>query len=145
MSYMWKRWLSVLPILAMDTQPSDMVDLLGKLASAIATAEGYFVQGSVPQRNNNPGDLRAAPWLTSPKIIGNFFVFATPAQGISGLYHQIALDVSRGLTLRQLIGKWAPPTDGNDTQNYLQETARRVGITDLDQPLQELLEITHIP
>lgn len=121
-----------------------MTDLLGKLASAIASAEGYFVPNSLPVRNNNPGDLRAAPWLQHPKIVNNFVVFETLAQGISGLYHQIALDVSRGVTLRQLITKWAPPTE-NNTSNYLEEAARRVGIVNVDQPLQELLEICHIP
>lgn len=122
-----------------------MTDLLYKLASAIATAEGYFVVGSVPRRNNNPGDLRGAPWLTSPKIINHFVQFSNPASGISGLYHQIALDIARGVSLRGLIEKWAPPSDGNNTLNYLSETARRVGIENLDQPLQELLEIELIP
>lgn len=122
-----------------------MTDLLYKLASAIATAEGYFVQGSVPQRNNNPGDLRSAPWLNSPKISKNFVVFSSKFSGMAGLYHQLALEIARGLSLRHLVAKWAPPSDGNNTQNYLNETARRVGITNLDQPLQELLEIQHIP
>ena len=122
-----------------------MTGLIDKLASAIATAEGYFVAGSVPQRNNNPGDLRGAPWLTNPKVINHFVQFSTPGQGIAGLYHQVALDMARGVTLRQLISKWAPPSDGNNTENYLKETARRVGIADVDQPLQELLEIELIP
>lgn len=121
-----------------------MTDLIGKLASAIATAEGYFVSGSLPARNNNPGDLRAAPWLPNPKIVNNFVVFLSPGAGMAGLYHQIALDIARGASLRSLIQKWAPPTE-NNTQNYLNETARRVGIADLDQPLQELLEISLIP
>ena len=117
-----------------------MTDLLYRLASAIASAEGYFVVGSLPRRNNNPGDLRAAPWLTSPKIINHFVQFPSPASGISGLYHQIALDIARGVSLRGLIEKWAPPSE-NNTLNYLSETARRVGIENVDQPLQELLEI----
>lgn len=121
-----------------------MKDLLGRLASAIATSEGYFVLGSLPRRNNNPGDLRAAPWLENPRIINHFVQFQSPAQGISGLYHQIALDVARGVSLRQLIFKWAPPSE-NNTDNYLKETARRVGISDVEQPLQELLEIELIP
>lgn len=121
-----------------------MTDLLYKLASAIASAEGYFVPGSLPARNNNPGDLRAAPWLPSPKIVNNFWSASSPAQGIAGLYHQLALDIARGQSLRQLVTSWAPPTE-NNTANYLAETARRVGITNVDQPLQELLEIVHIP
>ncbi|MDE1766554.1 MAG: hypothetical protein KGI27_09850 [Thaumarchaeota archaeon] len=131
-----------------------MNDLLVKLAGAIATAEGYFAPNSVPARDNNPGDLRAAPWLPAAKIVRNFTVFSSPAQGIGGLYHQLALDIARGDTLRQLVYRWAPPEDGNNTENYLKETARRVGIEvlnppvkgkGLDQPLQELLELCHIP
>lgn len=121
-----------------------MIDLLGKLASAIASAEGYFVPNSLPSRNNNPGDLRGAPWLQHPKIVNNFVVFESAQSGIAGLYHQVALDIARGATLRQLIVKWAPPAE-NNTSNYLAETARRVGIVNVDQPLQELLEICHIP
>ena len=31
--------------------------VISKIADAIAFAEGYFVSGSRPHRNNNPGDL----------------------------------------------------------------------------------------
>ena len=31
--------------------------MISKIADAIAFAEGYFVSGSRPRRNNNPGDL----------------------------------------------------------------------------------------
>jgi len=32
-------------------------DPLGAMANAIATMEGFFVSGSLPQRTNNPGDI----------------------------------------------------------------------------------------
>ena len=121
-----------------------MTGLIDKIASAIATGEGFFVNGSLPQRNNNPGDLRAAPWLTHPVVVAGFWQAPNVAAGIAGLYHQIALDISRGWTLAQLIRAWAPPSDGNDTENYVRETARRVGI-DPNVPLQTLLELEMIP
>lgn len=122
-----------------------MHDLLGKLCSSISTAEGFFTTGpSLPKRNNNPGDLRSAPWLAHAPISEGFVHFSTPAQGIAGLYHQVALDIARGASLKQLIYKWAPPSE-NNTSNYLTETARRVGIIDVDQPLQNFLEIEKIP
>jgi hypothetical protein len=116
-----------------------MSEILKALASAIAVEEGFYVPGSKPQRLNNPGDLRAAPWLASPVIEGGYVRFASVAQGIAGLYHQIALDVARGVTLRQLIAKWAPPTE-NDTSAYLAAVVSRTGLP-LDQPLQELLTL----
>lgn len=110
-----------------------MTGLIDKICSAIATQEGRFY-------TNNPGDLRSAPWITSPKIVGGFWQPDTRAQGIAGMYHQVALDIARGSTLSQLISKWAPPLE-NDTVRYLANVKKWTGIVDENQPLQELLEI----
>lgn len=124
---------------------ADPSNFIFKLASAIATAEGFFTSGSLPERNNNPGDLRGAPWvLPHPVIEHGFWVASSRAAGIAGLYHQIALGIARGESLRQLISIWAPPTE-NNTTNYIAETARRVGITDLDAPLWNNLDVTRLP
>ena len=121
-----------------------MDNLISLIASAIATREGFFVPGSLPSRHNNPGDLRAAPWRTNPTIQGGFWVADSLPMGVAGLYHQIALDIARGYTLRQLITAWAPPSDGNDTGNYISETARRTGL-DPDTPLWNFLTIECVP
>ena len=120
-----------------------MDSLISLIASAIASGEGFFVNGALPQRNNNPGDLRAAPWLINPVVSHGFWEAPTAAEGIAGLYHQIALYIARGYTLRRLIEAWAPPSDGNNTDNYVSETARRTGL-DPDTPLWNLLTIEHI-
>lgn len=120
------------------------LDFLGRLASAIATAEGWFHPDPrvAPRRNNNPGNI-------IDPATGRFRVFSSPAEGIAWLYHQIALDVRRGMTLRQLITKWAPPTE-NNTELYIRETARRLGLKlsgnppDTDQ-LWNYLEVIRIP
>jgi hypothetical protein len=128
-----------------------MVDLIGKLASAISTAEGFWVDGSLPARDNNPGDLRQAPWLHNPTLQHGFWVAPSKQAGIAGLMHQIALDIARGWTLRKLIETYAPPSDGNATENYLKETCRRVGLpyyppeqSTQELPLWDYLEITEI-
>jgi len=122
-----------------------MTDILYKLASSIATEEGFFMPTeTLPKKNNNPGDLRGAPWLQHPIIVGGFWVAASPAQGIAGLYHQIALRVAEGWTLRQLLYSWAPPSDGNNTLQYVKDTARRCGI-DADTPIQNYLQVDFIP
>jgi len=120
-----------------------MDNLISLIASAIASEEGFFAAGTLPARDNNPGDLRAAPWLTHPIVTNGFWVAPTLAQGIAGLYHQIALDIARGYTLRQLITAWAPASDGNATENYVNETSRRTGLNP-DTPLWNFLEIEHI-
>lgn len=121
-----------------------MTDLLYKLASAIGSAEGYFVPNSVPNKNNNPGDLREAG--NYPKFNG-FVVFPSKSAGIAGLYRQLTLDIFRGQSLRNLVYTWAPPGDGNNSENYLMETARRIGLKpeDVNTPLWNFLEIEHIP
>lgn len=117
-----------------------------RLASAISTAEGFFVPNSVPSRNNNPGDIRKDA-VTNHPVIGGFVRFPTAAAGIALLYHQLALDIARGYSLRKLVYAWAPPTDGNNSENYLNETARRVGIepSQFDTPIQEFLGVHLIP
>lgn len=125
-----------------------MKDLIGKIVSAIATGEGYFAPGDdVPKRDNNPGDLRAAPWLPQPLIVGGFVRFPTANAGIAGEMHQVALDIARGRTLRQLLTKLTPAADGNNTENYINEAARRLGFgpADVDKPLWDFLEIEKIP
>lgn len=120
----------------------DPTTFLYRLACSIATAEGFFVSNSLPSRMLNPGDERLAPWLPKVNVINGFVKFDSLAQGVAGLYHQLALDVARGYSIRKLIYTYAPPTDGNNSENYLLETCRRMGIdpkTDLDTPLQNFL------
>ncbi len=114
-----------------------MTDLLYRICSAIATQEGRAF-------SNNPGNLRTAPWLASPAVSGGFWIPESRAQGIAGMYHQVALDIARGMSLRQLISKWAPPTE-NQTEAYIANVKKWTGIPDENQPLQELLEIMHCP
>jgi hypothetical protein len=120
-----------------------MDDLLGKLASAIAEMEGWWKPGSLPGKNHNPGDLRAAPWLPKAVIVNKYWVAENDAQGIAGLYHQIALNVARGYSLRKLIQAWAPASDGNNPGAYLRFVQARCEIINPDEPLQNFLELHH--
>jgi hypothetical protein len=42
-----------------------------------------------------------------------------------------------------LISIWAPPSE-NNTDNYIKETARRVGITNVDTPLADYLDVMRV-
>src|SRR6516165_5090507 len=65
---------------AMNTGPGGIVQ---QFAQAIANAEGWFVAGSRPQRNNNPGNLTDSA--------GAFRIFSTVADGWAALYEQVSL------------------------------------------------------
>jgi hypothetical protein len=110
---------------------------LYRLVCSFATAEGAFASGSLPNRDDNPGDLRLAPWVQHPVVQGGFWRPDSIEEGIAGLYHQLALDIARGQTLRQLVYAYAPPGDNNNSENYLTETVRRMGMEtgDADSPL----------
>ena len=113
-----------------------------RLAQLIATEEGFFKSGSLPARNHNPGDLRHSPHSehdpSAPNAIGRI---DSDADGWDDLERQLRLDASRGMTLRQAIYSWAPPTE-NDTESYLAFALDGLGegATE-DTPLTEVLTI----
>jgi hypothetical protein len=113
-----------------------------KLAQLIATEEGFFKSGTLPQRSNNPGDLRHSPHSrhdpNDPNAIGDI---DTVADGWADLERQLKIDASRGMTLRQAIYSWAPPSE-NNTAQYLQFVIDGFGgAVDGDTPLSMALEI----
>jgi hypothetical protein len=90
------------------------------LARLMSKEEGWNILGSVPQRQNNPGDLRHAPGEThpagAPDSVGSF---ATEEEGWAALERQLEIDAGRGLTLEEMINEYAPPSDNNNTPAYL--------------------------
>lgn len=103
---------------------------MSKLAEAVAHEEGFYVQGSLPQRNNNPGDLRHGNGEihpdNQPNAVGSF---ETPEDGWAALERQLKLDSNRGWTVEQLIHSYAPsgPPDFNNTEQYLDYVCNYVG------------------
>lgn len=66
-------------------------DRTRKLAQAIATAEGFYVAGSRPARNHNPGDMTQDLIGKAVGTDGPFVKYATDADGWANLYAQINL------------------------------------------------------
>src|ERR1019366_9075499 len=89
-----------------------MNDLLQRLVNAIIRQEG------MPADYANPGNLRAAPWLSKPMIAIGFWRPVSRAEGVAGAAHVVALHVARGESLATLISSWAPPTE-NHTLAYI--------------------------
>ncbi len=55
--------------------------VISKIADAIAFAEGFFVAGSRPHRNNNPGDLERDLTSKGKGWDGPYVIYATPQKG----------------------------------------------------------------
>ena len=115
------------------------------LATLIAREEGYYIAGSLPNRQNNPGDLRhSAHSLHDPSAPNAIGKIDTPAHGWADLERQLGLFAERGDTLAQAIGVYAPPAE-NDTGAYLKFICDGLGVSvDAAQslPMSAALQIT---
>ena len=100
---------------------------MSKLAEAIAHEEGFYVPGSLPNRDNNPGDLRHSPHsfhtADDPNAIGQI---DTPADGWEDLERQLAIYAKRGMTIEQMVYEYAPPSE-NNSKAYLDYVCQYVG------------------
>lgn len=85
-------------------------------------------------RNHNPGNIRrnSDPWQGLAERQGDvkFFTFKSPVYGIRALARTlITYQDKHGLrTIRQIIGRWAPPVE-NNTNAYVRAVA---DVIDLD-------------
>lgn len=112
-----------------------------RLMMAMAEHEGWShetedtaIGGTRSYRNHNPGNLRASPFAS--KIVDNFAVFRNDMVGWQA-FHWDLLQKARGntstglngqSTIRDLIYKWAPPTDNNDTEAYINAVEKSSGL-----------------
>jgi hypothetical protein len=104
------------------------------IAKAIARAEGFYVQGSVPQRANNPGDLKEGD--KGYGLIDDKTVFPSPGQGWNALYAQVQaiLDnrskyYNSGMTIAEIGMVYS----GGDP-NWAQNVADTLGV-DTETPI----------
>lgn len=69
--------------------PTSYPEPIRRFATAIAKQEGFYVAGSVPQRANNPGDLKVPNMPTLPGT--SITLFSSAGAGWDALYRQINL------------------------------------------------------
>lgn len=85
---------------------------------------------------NNPLNLRPsrAQWEGQTGTLGGFLTFSAPEYGVRAalLNAQTQLGRSDG-TLRGLISRWAPTSDGNNVDAYTDFVATRLGISATDR------------
>ena len=105
-----------------------------KIAKAIAKAEGFYVQGSLPQRAHNPGDIEEGD--KGYGLINGKTVFASDSQGWQALYNQVQaiLDGKSAyyfpsMTIAQIGNIYS----GGDP-NWGQNVADELGV-DIDTPI----------
>lgn len=84
------------------------------------------------ERNNNPGNIRLSGTQWQGQVKGSdpaFATFATPEAGIRALAKLLKnYQAKYGLnTVRQLIGRWAPPNE-NNTAAYVASVAAALGV-----------------
>jgi len=83
--------------------------------------------------NNNPGNIEVgAPWqgLASPDSDGRFCVFKSPTWGIRAIARVVVAYQDRHdiMNISGIISRWAPPSDNNDTDSYINHAAVKVGV-----------------
>jgi len=84
--------------------------------------------GTLGARNNNPGNLRFANQTGATQGQGGFAAFGSVTEGLAALENQLTLDGNRGMTLGQMIAKYAPASDGNNVGAYIADVSKRTGL-----------------
>ena len=87
-------------------------------------------------RNNNPLNIRKSDglWIGQTGNDGTFCVFLTMAYGYRAAF-RILKSYNMGhhiYSVREIIGRWAPPSDGNNTKGYIDRVCRMSGLRETD-------------
>lgn len=105
---------------------------------AVAGGGEASADGPRGVRNNNPGNLEASssnPWVGQAGSDGRFAKFETPEHGIRALGRNLISYQRQGIdTVGEIINRWAPPSDNNDTTAYIRAVCAQLGVT-ANQPL----------
>ena len=103
-------------------QPESAIDPLGADGTDITIPEASriaFVHNNAGNLmfNGQPGAEQGEP----KKGGGHWAKFPSVEAGLRALQAQLEKDAAAGLSLREFVTKYAPPTDGNDTEGYIKE------------------------
>lgn len=111
--------------------PRSSIAIVNQLADAIAHAEGFYVPGSRPARNHNPGDVSDA-YLSVGKD-GPLAVFSDDQTGWDALTHKlenILAGMSQtyplSMTIQDLAQTW---TGGDNALAWAANVSQRIGVT----------------
>lgn len=121
----------------------DFIHSNGELSDTVtgsrrAVSEGGSGDSARGIRNNNPGNLeysKTNPWIGQTGDDGRFAKFETPEHGIRALGRNLLSYQRQGIdTVSDIINRWAPPSDNNNTEAYIKAVCAQLGVT-ADQQL----------
>lgn len=109
----------------------------GELSDTVAGSRRAVSDGATDNargiRNNNPGNLeysKTNPWVGQTGDDGRFAKFETPEHGIRALGRNLLSYQRQGIdTVSDIINRWAPPSDNNNTDAYVQAVCEQLGVT----------------
>lgn len=87
--------------------------------------------GDRGSRNNNPGNIRISDnnWEGQIGDDGEFVRFASSEHGVRALGKNLITYRNKGVvTINQIISRWAPKKDGNDTEGYIKFVSGKMGV-----------------
>ncbi|HBQ2954249.1 hypothetical protein ACLAJG_17620 [Klebsiella pneumoniae] len=87
-------------------------------------------------RNNNPGNIEAGSnsWDGQAGSDGRFAKFVTPEHGIRALGKNLLSYQRQGYdTVSEIVNRWAPASDGNNTEAYITALCKKLNVTPNDQ------------
>lgn len=112
--------------------------VIGSRLAVASTPDTAGADGARGIRNNNPGNLeysKSNPWVGQNGDDGRFAKFETPEHGIRALGRNLISYQRQGIdTVGEIINRWAPPSDNNDTSAYIKAVCAQLGVT-ANQPL----------
>lgn len=83
-------------------------------------------------RNNNPGNIESSeknPWEGQIGSDGRFAKFETPEHGIRALGKNLLSYQRQGFdTISEVVNRWAPKKDGNNTESYITALCDALGL-----------------
>ena len=101
--------------------------MTGAIGAGSTSAQGQ-TKMSRADRNNNPGNIKYGKFAVQHGATGSDGTFAIFPDMATGSAAQQSLMKSYGArTLRDLIGRWAPPSE-NDTEGYIADVSAKTGI-----------------
>ena len=109
----------------------------GELSDTVAGSRRAVSDGAPDNsrgiRNNNPGNLeysKTNPWSGQTGDDGRFAKFETPEHGIRALGRNLLSYQRQGIdTVSDIINRWAPPEDNNNTPAYIKAVCEQLGVT----------------
>jgi hypothetical protein len=106
------------------------------LDQAMAQFEGFGSPGTIATRQNNPGNLQFGSYAVGQGAVGEgtngIAIFPDARTGFQAMDNLVGHYADQGLTLQEMLNKWAPPNaPGNtpaSTQNYVNSVASQTGV-----------------